>query len=819
MEPTRCQETGHDPTVGVICPLSVELQAVLDIFDVWKRLEIDDVHYYVGSVGGLCTVAVPLPSDNYGPRFATSRAIELNKTFPGLKHRFLVGVAGGIPSKKADIRLGDVVIATRICSNDLGKYNIEGLDLQAEVQHTPEIITSLLPGLPANSILDHDLEMMKHRADRWARPVELLDVLYEPTYHCQSSEERDCLSCEQSHQVTRPERATMSPQLHHGLIASGGFVLKNGQFREDLRNKILSKTQKPPLAIEMEAVGLKGFIIVRGICDYADSHKHKRWQEYAAATAAACFKVLLRHLGAYKRPPSSRDTRQTPTTIECQRSATTQSERLPEDSLSPQRIEPECSTAQRKLEDTATNISESNSSPNVDHCANVDIGREVATVKLSGYDVTIKDLPITLRSTDLEGMTAVVHLTELRATNHFETSRRLVIDSQGPHPCQMILWLPLDSVRTEINAAKLKLTFSDCRVRQPSSLDGTKSYSCLYDATNPNTTIVLSMLDTSSALSFRDKILHRDSFLSYERCSSSNELEVKFNTQSSFQSRQIQVWPVGRSLSEPRTKQGFTIIATELGTESAAAIFYGSHHLNFDITWPDIGIRLWELQRTDYEVNTKHSPVWPPAWLDQSAGGGAPKAIKLEQGHGIEIQSSAADMVLFKEFLKALTGWDFQFCGSATYAVKTVKGSTGVKKCRAGISVWSRGEELRIHCRNHQENFWVSTSLTKLPFPPVVSGFPRPTLIRDTNKAVVKLSDVVHCKGPYILISTFAADKEVGSASQGQDFEFEKAEYAEDFIEALAQHVVEPRLEGQRLSLSSDPLSKSGLVKERRRSH
>jgi nucleoside phosphorylase len=34
-------------------------------------------------------------------------------------------------------------------------------------------------------------------------------------------------------------------------------------------------------------------LVIRGICDYADSHKNKRWQPYAAATAAAYAKELL----------------------------------------------------------------------------------------------------------------------------------------------------------------------------------------------------------------------------------------------------------------------------------------------------------------------------------------------------------------------------------------------------------------------------------------------------------------------------------------------------------------------------------------------
>jgi hypothetical protein len=33
--------------------------------------------------------------------------------------------------------------------------------------------------------------------------------------------------------------------------------------------------------------------VIKGACDYADSHKNKVWQRYAAATAAACMKAFL----------------------------------------------------------------------------------------------------------------------------------------------------------------------------------------------------------------------------------------------------------------------------------------------------------------------------------------------------------------------------------------------------------------------------------------------------------------------------------------------------------------------------------------------
>lgn len=46
----------------------------------------------------------------------------------------------------------------------------------------------------------------------------------------------------------------------------------------------------------MEAAGLMNdfpCLVIRGICDYGDSHKNDRWQRYAAATAAAYAKEFL----------------------------------------------------------------------------------------------------------------------------------------------------------------------------------------------------------------------------------------------------------------------------------------------------------------------------------------------------------------------------------------------------------------------------------------------------------------------------------------------------------------------------------------------
>ena len=65
------------------------------------------------------------------------------------------------------------------------------------------------------------------------------------------------------------------------------------------------------LCVEMEAAGLMNnfpCVVIRGICDYADSHKNADWQEHAAAVAAAFAKELLRTTDAtdIKHTPEAR---------------------------------------------------------------------------------------------------------------------------------------------------------------------------------------------------------------------------------------------------------------------------------------------------------------------------------------------------------------------------------------------------------------------------------------------------------------------------------------------------------------------------------
>ena len=81
-----------------------------------------------------------------------------------------------------------------------------------------------------------------------------------------------------------------TPAVHFGRIASGDTVMKSGEDRDEI-----ARSQKVD-GFEMEGAGVWDVfpcVIIKGICDYADSHKDKSWQNYAAASAAACMKAFL----------------------------------------------------------------------------------------------------------------------------------------------------------------------------------------------------------------------------------------------------------------------------------------------------------------------------------------------------------------------------------------------------------------------------------------------------------------------------------------------------------------------------------------------
>jgi nucleoside phosphorylase len=68
--------------------------------------------------------------------------------------------------------------------------------------------------------------------------------------------------------------------------------MKSGEHRDHLVQS------EGVIGFEMEGAGvwnITSCIIIKGVCDYADSHKNKAWQGYAAATGAATAKAFLEY--------------------------------------------------------------------------------------------------------------------------------------------------------------------------------------------------------------------------------------------------------------------------------------------------------------------------------------------------------------------------------------------------------------------------------------------------------------------------------------------------------------------------------------------
>ena len=130
-------------------------------------------------------------------------------------------------------------------------------------------------------------------ATTFAYPGNGRDVLYKPDYD-HPEDHMDCVQCEEDQLTIREPRSSQDPIIHYGLIASGNQVMRHGATREKLRKQI------GVICFEMEAAGLVNVLpclVIRGICDYSDSHKNKAWQPYAAITAACYAKDFLSEIG------------------------------------------------------------------------------------------------------------------------------------------------------------------------------------------------------------------------------------------------------------------------------------------------------------------------------------------------------------------------------------------------------------------------------------------------------------------------------------------------------------------------------------------
>ncbi|QGA14415.1 hypothetical protein EYB26_002068 [Talaromyces marneffei] len=331
--------TGSSPLashykVGIVCALHIELMAVRASFDkTYEKVAIasEDPNYYaLGSIEGHNVVAVCLPHGVYGMNAAADVTSNMKRSFPGLKFCLLVGIGAGVPSQRNDIRLGDVVISTpkggysgvlpydMIKSTDSGAFELNGY-LSPPPAHLMCAISELESDPSRSSTPLHKyLQQIEQCREQYRHPGVVHDRLFAShyTHNGDLNNVSNCDQCDFAYEIRRPPRSSTHPEIHYGLIASGNQVMKSAKIRDKLSQ------EHNVLCFEMEGAGIMNnfpCLIIRGICDYADSHKNKCWQNYAAATAAAYAKLLLSRLrtaDGFELGPSELPSRKRTTTTE-----------------------------------------------------------------------------------------------------------------------------------------------------------------------------------------------------------------------------------------------------------------------------------------------------------------------------------------------------------------------------------------------------------------------------------------------------------------------------------------------------------------------
>jgi nucleoside phosphorylase len=281
-----------DYTVMWICALPVEAEAALYMLDArhygaFPGMKGDDNQYTPGEIAGhKVVITCPAKGSTVSAAKLVSR---MSHNFPNLEFCLLVGIGAGVPGPnlEPDIRLGDVIVAVP-SGDSVSSTRVIGFNLVAD--------TIEIPGdwqVPTNQHLRSALEI--------SRPVGVLDFLsYVQIFASRSGGQKFLYPGIKNDKlykgdhtddlVPRRSRPSQDPVVHYGRIASGDTLIENARLRDALRD------EHGIICFEMGTASLSStipIVVIRGACDYADSHKNGSWHHYASATAAAYAKGIL----------------------------------------------------------------------------------------------------------------------------------------------------------------------------------------------------------------------------------------------------------------------------------------------------------------------------------------------------------------------------------------------------------------------------------------------------------------------------------------------------------------------------------------------
>ncbi|KAH7022292.1 pfs domain-containing protein [Ilyonectria destructans] len=341
--------------IAIVCALPLEYDAAALVFDeFWDedgdkfgRAKGDFNNYTTGRIGPYNVVLVLLP--NMGKTSASDSTATLRLSYTRLRLAILVGICGGVPTSGTgeEILLGDVIISKSVVQYDLGQRYpdrfVRNDDIYSDLGRANKEIRALLATLETQRGRDR----LKKRAAECLTQLQKdvtestertkytylgakEDRLFKPSYIHKHRDGRGCgcnesgacnlaiyASCEElqcdfglvEYRERLNEKATLEqegditkaqqPRIFIGCVGSGDTVMKSGEHRDSIAK------EHGIIAFEMEGAGMWDnvpCIVIKGVCDYADSHKHKKWQDFAAATAASTAKALVERYTQTDKP-------------------------------------------------------------------------------------------------------------------------------------------------------------------------------------------------------------------------------------------------------------------------------------------------------------------------------------------------------------------------------------------------------------------------------------------------------------------------------------------------------------------------------------
>lgn len=334
--------------IAIVCALNVEYNAVsLFVDEFWDgksgssygKAAGDPNLYRTGRIGKANVVLVLL--SDMGKASSASSTTSLAMSYCGLKLMLLTGICGGVPRTRAipELLLGDVVISNSVIQHDLGRQFPDQFAMkdgaadmlgrpQRNIRNLVSIVDTSLERKAIEERTDHFLWQLQQEGAEYEYPGADKDQLFEASFrhkHRGPSKPEDSCLCHQSdagckdsrgisceklgcldtdeHLVSRERlktkqimesagrpRDAQSPSIFVGPFGSGDTVLKSAEDRDEMAEEY------GIVAFEMEGAGAWDVIpciVIKGVCDYADSHKNKSWQAFASATAASAMRALL----------------------------------------------------------------------------------------------------------------------------------------------------------------------------------------------------------------------------------------------------------------------------------------------------------------------------------------------------------------------------------------------------------------------------------------------------------------------------------------------------------------------------------------------